>query len=73
MEGATGVIFKSRTGKKSQVSSKCSRVRFSEMSFYFVPSPFHQNNIKMQFMSIVKLAVLPVSRQDKYFVRGAKG
>lgn len=57
-----GVILRGRTGEKSQLSSKCSRVRFSEIAFCSVPSPFHQNNIKMQFMSIATPTVLPVSR-----------
>lgn len=44
-----GEILRGGTGEKSQVSSKCSRVRFSEMAFLVPTRPFstgqHKNVI----------------------------
>lgn len=71
-EGVAGVILRGRSGKKSQVSNKCSRVRFSEMARSSLPSPFQQD-IKMQFMSIVTPTALPSRGEINIFVGGAEG
>lgn len=50
-----GVILRGRSGEKSQVSSKCSRVRFSEIAFCSPPAPspseWHKNAIYVGALS----------------------